>query len=397
LFGQTTGFDGHTTLTDANAWGVGGFLGLFVAPNLALEAGAARSGTEDVSSPAADANWTPIRGRLVYGIPASDRIYPLLGVGLVRNNYSDAVDGSDTGITGLLGLKGYVSDRVALRTDLSLDHMWSPFNEGDTFQSDVVSSHTNWTLTAGLSIDLGRGRARDTDGDGVRDRDDRCAGTPMGVGVQLGCRVDTDGDGVFDEDDRCADTPSGVRVDSGGCRIDTDGDGVFDEDDRCADTPDGVRVNADGCRVDTDGDGVFDEEDRCANSPSGSEVDANGCPVLFEADETTLVLEGVTFETSSAELTSASQSILNRVAESLVGNPEIRVRVTGHTDSTGSRAFNLTLSQSRAESVARYLAGRGGSESRMEAQGFGPDRPVASNDDEAGRQMNRRVELERIN
>ncbi|MDX1390299.1 MAG: OmpA family protein, partial [Acidobacteriota bacterium] len=96
-------------------------------------------------------------------------------------------------------------------------------------------------------------------------------------------------------------------------------------------------------------------------------------------------------------LTEAAQDVLDRVAQSLVGNPEIRVRVGGHTDSTGSRDFNLTLSQSRAEAVAAYLVTRGVASTRLEAVGYGPDRPVGDNATEAGRAMNRRVELERIN
>jgi OOP family OmpA-OmpF porin len=178
--------------------------------------------------------------------------------------------------------------------------------------------------------------------------------------------------------------------------VDTDADGVFDEADRCAATPRGVAVGTDGCRVDSDGDGVFNEDDRCPATPRGDEVDARGCTVLFQPETANIVLEGVTFETSSAQLTSQARQVLDRVAESLVANPSIRVRVTGHTDSTGSRNYNTNLSQSRAEAVADYLAQRGVARARMQAQGFGPDRPVATNETVEGRLMNRRVELERI-
>jgi OOP family OmpA-OmpF porin len=109
-----------------------------------------------------------------------------------------------------------------------------------------------------------------------------------------------------------------------------------------------------------------------------------------------LVLEGVNFETGSAILTPGARQVLDRVATSLVGNPGIRVEVSGHTDNTGSRNFNVSLSQSRAESVMEYLVGQGVAENRMEARGFGPDRQVATNDTAEGRAMNRRVELRRI-
>ncbi len=424
---QATWFDELTNLSDATAWGAGGFAGVFFARNLAFEAALGRSWTEDATPAGVDGTWTPVRGRLVYSIPLADRIYPLLGVGGVFNDYDGFYGGSDFGLSGLIGLKGYFTDRWAVRTDLTVDHVPSPVNEGLTVNAQQVDKHTNWTLTMGLSVDIGDGRARDTDGDGVLDRVDTCTGTPLGVrvdasgcrldgdsdgvydeddsclntprGVRVdaeGCRVDSDGDGVFDEQDRCASTPSGVRVDATGCRVDTDGDGVFDEQDRCASTPSGVRVDATGCRVDTDGDGVFDEQDRCASTPRGTEVDASGCPALFEAEQMNLVLEGVNFETGSAILTPGARQVLDRVATSLVGNPGIRVEVSGHTDNTGSRNFNVALSQSRAESVVEYLVGQGVAENRMEARGFGPDRQIATNDTADGRAMNRRVELRRI-
>jgi outer membrane protein OmpA-like peptidoglycan-associated protein len=358
----------------------------------------------------------------------SSWLYPLIGVGGVYNLYEGFFDQDDWAASGLVGFKAYFTDRLALRSDVSADYAWAPFNDGASVGGSTVDRHLNWTLTAGFSIDVGRGRARDTDEDGVRDRLDRCADTPPGVRVDSagcrldgdrdgvydeddrclttppgarvdtrGCRVDTDGDGIYDEDDRCSATPLGVRVDTSGCRVDTDGDGVFDEDDRCSGTVSGVRVDQSGCRVDTDGDGVYDEDDRCAATLSGTQVDATGCPVLFEPEATVVVLEGVNFETGSARLTAGARDVLDRVARSLVGNSDIRVEVGGHTDSTGSRALNVALSQQRAEAVAAYLALQGVASSRMVPRGYGPDRPIAGNDTASGRAMNRRVELTRIN
>jgi outer membrane protein OmpA-like peptidoglycan-associated protein len=75
-------------------------------------------------------------------------------------------------------------------------------------------------------------------------------------------------------------------------------------------------------------------------------------------------------------------------------NPQITVvQVEGHTDSTGSPEFNRTLSQQRAESVVKYLTGKGVKAARFEAKGFGPDRPIADNTTDAGREANRRVEF----
>ena len=427
VFTQRTAFDQLTTLTFGTAPGLGGSVGVFVAPNLSLEAGSSYTWTHPSQPPRVRATWIPLRARAVYGIPVTEQFTPIAGLGIVRNGYSDAVRGSDTGVSALVGFKTYLRDNVTFRSDLHLDRVGTPFNAGETVAGATVGRHTNWSFTAGISVEVGNGRFRDADGDLVRDRDDLCPETPLGVGVDaVGCRLDEDGDTVFDEDDLCPATPPGVGVDAVGCRMDGDRDGVFDEDDLCPGTPVGVGVNAVGCRLDGDRDGVFDEDDlcpatplgvgvdgfgcrldgdrdgvfdeddRCPDSAPGVTVDEVGCEILFEEEEIVIVLEGVTFETSSAELTEEARVVLDRVAGALVANPEIRVRVNGHTDSTGSRAYNLTLSQRRAESVAAYLTERGVAADRTEARGFGPDEPVATNDTPEGRALNRRVELERI-
>lgn len=73
-----------------------------------------------------------------------------------------------------------------------------------------------------------------------------------------------------------------------------------------------------------------------------------------------------------------------------------QIRIEGHTDSTGPRDFNMKLSKDRAESVKRYMVERGIKSSRLQTEGFGPDRPIASNDTADGREQNRRVEFKVI-
>jgi OOP family OmpA-OmpF porin len=386
--------DEATTLSTPLNGGFGGYLSIFLLDNISLE-GDVGYHDNPVAATGQDAGWLPIRGRLVLNIPGTETFYPLLGVGYTRQRYTGALgDVGDNAFSGYIGFKNYVSDRWAFRMDLRVDHVVEPFNA-----SADLGEHTNWSATAGFQLDVLGGRIGDSDGDGVRDDRDDCPNTPDGVSVTSnGCRIDSDGDRVWDEDDECADTPRGARVDAAGCRLDSDGDGVYDEDDRCANTPAGTEVDARGCPVpvDSDGDGVYDDDDRCANTPRGTQVDARGCPVLFEAEGTALVLEGVTFETSSANLAGESRAILDRVAESLRANPEVRVRVEGHTDNTGSRAFNVQLSQQRAESVVAYLVSQGVSAGQLEARGVGPDEPIADNGTREGRARNRRVELERI-
>jgi outer membrane protein OmpA-like peptidoglycan-associated protein len=254
---------------------------------------------------------------------------------------------------------------------------------------------------AGAKVDS-KGCPIDGDGDGVPDGLDKCPNTPKGEKVDHdGCSKDSDGDGVMDGTDKCPDTPRGAKVDASGCPVDSDGDGVPDGIDKCPGTPHGTKVNPDGCPVvtDSDGDGVNDDRDKCPDTPRGTKVDANGCPEaapVFAPGKTSLVLEGVTFDTNSAHLTSSSNATLDRVAEALKANPDVRVEVGGHTDNTGSKATNNKLSAERAKAVKDYLVSKGVSASRLESKGYGSSSPIADNKTADGRAKNRRVELKKI-
>lgn len=244
----------------------------------------------------------------------------------------------------------------------------------------------------------------DADADGVFDGIDQCADTPVGALVDVaGCPSDEDADGVFDGIDQCAATPQGTMVTGLGCPRDDDLDGVINDLDQCPNTPPDTEVNETGCvpDVDTDLDGIVDRMDRCPNTAPGTNVDNVGCPVLFVFDEATerttpLILQGVQFASGSANLTSGSFAALDLVAASLLGNPEVRIEIGGHTDATGSTAANQRVSLARAEAVRAYLAQQGVPIDRMEARGYGPDQPIATNGTAAGRSQNRRVELRRI-
>ncbi|HUS32242.1 MAG TPA: OmpA family protein [Kofleriaceae bacterium] len=106
------------------------------------------------------------------------------------------------------------------------------------------------------------------------------------------------------------------------------------------------------------------------------------------------IMDKVQFETGKADIKPESHGLLDEVAKVLKENPQVeQISVEGHTDSTGSPEFNRKLSQQRAESVAKYLSGKGVKAARMEPKGFGPDRPIADNESDAGREANRRVEF----
>lgn len=101
----------------------------------------------------------------------------------------------------------------------------------------------------------------------------------------------------------------------------------------------------------------------------------------------------VAFETGSAVLRPEGQQILDEMAMALGQLPGRRVEVIGHTDAQGNRPGNISLSLARAQAVKAYLVAKGLPAERLQTSGMGPDQPVASNDTEAGRARNRRIEF----
>lgn len=101
----------------------------------------------------------------------------------------------------------------------------------------------------------------------------------------------------------------------------------------------------------------------------------------------------VLFSTNSAVLNPGGYSEIDRVATVLMRYPETRISVEGHTDSQGSDAYNQRLSEERALAVKNALVNRGIDPARIQAMGYGETRPIATNDTEAGRQLNRRVDI----
>lgn len=103
----------------------------------------------------------------------------------------------------------------------------------------------------------------------------------------------------------------------------------------------------------------------------------------------------VNFAFDSSELTRQAEVTLDEVARRLREHTDVRVRIEGHTDSVGSAQYNQGLSERRADSVRDYLMSQGISGERIMAVGYGEQRPVATNDTDEGRALNRRVEIDR--
>lgn len=119
-----------------------------------------------------------------------------------------------------------------------------------------------------------------------------------------------------------------------------------------------------------------------------------GVGVVRNGNEITLVMPGnITFNTGKSDIQEGFLSVLHSVALVLKEFDKTAIQITGHTDSTGSFNFNQSLSEQRANSVKYVIQGEGVAAGRIHASGKGPRMPIASNDTEAGRQANRRVEL----
>jgi len=125
-----------------------------------------------------------------------------------------------------------------------------------------------------------------------------------------------------------------------------------------------------------------------------AELEGTGVSVTRMGDNITLNMPGnITFATDSSDLSPAFFNVLNSVGKVLDEFDQTVVEVAGHTDSTGSDAYNQALSERRASSVATYLASQGVIQQRLITVGMGESRPIADNGTAEGRQLNRRVEI----
>jgi outer membrane protein OmpA-like peptidoglycan-associated protein len=284
----------------------------------------------------------------------------------------------------------------------------------------------------------------DRDGDGIDNDADQCPDQPEDLDNfedQDGCQdTDNDKDGTPDGYDSCpmeAEDKDNFRDDDGCPDLDHDEDGVkepidkcpekaedfdeFQDDDGCVDEDndlDGFKDEADNCPndaedkdkfedddgcpdPDNDKDGVADAKDKCPNKPEtlNGVKDDDGCPdegrtLVVVTDTRIEIKQMVQFETDSDVIKGEkSFEILDIVAMVLNGNTSVRVSIEGHTDDKGKADHNRDLSKRRAESVKKYLVGKGVAADRLVTKGFGPDKPIASNKTKKGREQNRRVEF----
>ncbi|HVZ70783.1 MAG TPA: OmpA family protein [Polyangia bacterium] len=252
----------------------------------------------------------------------------------------------------------------------------------------------------------------DNDKDGILDVDDKCPNDPEtknGYQDEDGCpdnaNLDRDGDGIPDDVDKCPDDPEdkdGFEDEDGCPDPDNDKDGILDVNDLCPNDPedkDGFE-DQDGCPdPDNDKDRILDVNDKCPNEPetyNGFEDD-DGCPdkgrVIVRKGKLE-ILDKIYFETDKDEIKQISFPLLDAIAATLNGNPQIQlIEIQGHADERGDDAHNLDLTERRAASVRRALEERNVLPGRMKSHGYGETKPVCTQHNEDCWSQNRRVEF----
>lgn len=339
------------------------------------------------------------------------------------------------GLTTTYDLDGYRS---------GVDEIWDSYfnlSAGLTFTGESGNSDRDRDgLTKREEEALGTNPNNpDTDGDGINDGDEvRIYGTnPLMADTDLDglsdydeifvhktnpLNPDTDGDGLTDSEEV-------LKYKTDPLNADTDGDGLSDGDevmkyktdqlnpdtdgDGLSDGAEVMKHKTDPLKADTDGDGLSDYEEIMVYKTNplksdtdggsvddGTEVRRGTDPLDPEDDvikmEVPIVLEGITFETNKSDITPESELILMQALKTLQTYPDIIVEISGHTDDVGSNASNQKLSQRRADSVKGWLVSKGIPAERINAVGYGEERPRVANDSSENRRLNRRIEFKRI-
>ena len=364
-------------------------LGFFPVRNLELEAEGAFVPTEGPGG--LDVSYLPLRARLLFNMPVGEHGAFLLGGGYVRNEFGRDLDTHESGATGLVGARLGLPGSMVIRLSTYIDYIPSPSIELYPAPALEPDHNVNWGIQAGLSFLLGGRRAPvaqrreptpvaprpDTLAQARRDSLARAARQDSLRAAQAArAQQERLRDSVRAAEERANARQQALR-DS--VRLVAQQDSI-----RAAALRDSLRMTQNRARIAS----IRDSLERMALRDS--------LRLLMAQRQTRVTLRGVNFELGKAVLLPISREILQEVARSLVTNPQVRVEVAGHTDSTGSVAVNERLSLARAESVKAFLVENGVTAERMEVQGYASTQPVASNRTASGRAQNRRVELRRI-
>jgi outer membrane protein OmpA-like peptidoglycan-associated protein len=387
-FAQASYFE--ESLSFERGSGGGGIrLGFFPMRYLELEA---EGGFVPTEARGLSVSYIPLRARLLFNLPVGDHGAFLVGGGYARNEFRRDIDTHEDGVTGLVGARLGLPGSTSIRISTSVDYIPSPSIELYPSPALEPDHNVNWNVQVGLGFLFGRGRApaaERREPAAVAPRPDTLAVQARRDSLALAARQDSlrAAQAARAEQDRLRDS---VRMaeqranarqqalrDS--LRLVAQQDSI-----RTAALRDSLRTTQNRARIAA----IRDSLDRMALRDS--------LRLMMATRQTRLTLRGVNFELGKAVLLPISRDILAEVARSLVANPQVRVEVAGHTDSTGSRALNERLSLARAEAVKAFLIENGVAADAMTVQGYASTQPVASNRTASGRAQNRRVELRRI-
>ena len=281
------------------------------------------------------------------------------------------------------GSEAQVHSTNALKPDSDMDGLNDYAEVAQHKTSPIKADTDDDGLTDGREIDETKTDPTkpDSDGDGLTD------GAEVTTHKTNPTKLDTDGGTVADglEVERRSD-PLKASDDVEKAPEDSDRDGLTD-----ADEINKHRTNPH--KMDTDGGTIADglEVER-GSDPLNPDDDV---PVIvFELDKP-VVLPGIQFEFNKAVIKPESESVLIQAYSSLNDHPEIEVEISGHADAIGSDEYNRELSARRAESVRQWMINKGIAANRLTSVGYGESRPIASNDTEEGRALNRRIEFKR--
>jgi outer membrane protein OmpA-like peptidoglycan-associated protein len=369
--------------------GPGVRVGLFPARNIELEAEGSFVPAEGPGG--AKVSYMPLRARLLYNLPVGEHGAFLIGGGYVRNEFGRDIDTHESGATGLVGVRLGLPGITSIRISTSVDYIPSPsiaFYPGAVVDPD---HNVNWGIQVGLGFLFGRGRSS-------APRREPTAVAPRPDSLAMQARRDSLAQAARQDSLRAA---QAAQAEQNRLR-----DSVRVAEQRASERQKALRdslalvAQQDSIRTQALRDSLRLTRNRARMASLRDSLERmalrDSLRLMMATRQTRLTLRGVNFELGKAVLLPISRDILEEVARSLVANPQVRVEVAGHTDSTGPRALNERLSQARAESVKAFLVENGVSADNMEVHGYASTQPVATNKTASGRAQNRRVELRRI-
>jgi len=339
-------------------------------------------------------------GELLYHFNPSGVFVPYVAAGFAGVNFDGNSDGtSDKGYKDTkgafdygVGAKLFVSDNVAIRGDVR--HI--------IYNYDRTYSNLESTLGVYFAFGAPAPVAK------AIEPEPAPAPAPVVINVEAApapapaAPLDTDRDGVPDTLDKCPNTPAGVSVGTDGCPLDADNDGVADYLDKCPNTPAGAAVGTDGCPLDSDNDGVADYLDKCPGTLPGVKVGTDGCAlIIVSAEKKAVAAErycskpavlAINFDFNKTDIKPRYHDELKTLGDFLTYFPNSKGEIAGHADSIGTKAYNMKLSQGRADSVKQYIVEKFGIDAaRISTKGYGESKPISSNKTKAGRAKNRRI------